>query len=128
MANIINNNITHNHAKSRPMNNEEKDRFSKNITLPENITLPDILEVQIRVANSSDETVNYGKVLEKIFRDASWKVTTFYNSYGFCEPFQGVKIGIFPFLEDVFPFLKPEWEESQVKKMMENEEDPHTKL
>lgn len=41
---------------------------------------------------------------------------------------QGVKIGIFPFLEDVFPFLKPEWEESQVKKMMENEEDPHTKL
>ena len=35
---------------------------------------------------------------------------------------QGVKIGIFPFLEDIFPFLKPEWEDKQVQKILEQEE------
>lgn len=40
---------------------------------------------------------------------------------------QGIKIGIFPFLEDIFPFLKPEWEEKQVQQMMQDE-DPHTKI
>lgn len=38
---------------------------------------------------------------------------------------QGLRLGIFPMLGDVLPFLKPEWEEQQVKTMLEEPETIH---
>jgi hypothetical protein len=36
---------------------------------------------------------------------------------------QGLRLGIFPMIADVLPFLKPEWEEEQVKSLLD---DPMT--
>jgi hypothetical protein len=36
---------------------------------------------------------------------------------------QGIKLGMFPILEDVFPFMKPDWEDEQVKNIMKSDGD-----
>lgn len=32
---------------------------------------------------------------------------------------QGIKLGMFPIVEDIFPFLKPEWEEEKLRDHLE---------
>ncbi len=34
---------------------------------------------------------------------------------------QGLKLGIFPMLKDLFPFLRPDWEEKRLKELFEEE-------
>lgn len=34
---------------------------------------------------------------------------------------QGLKLGIFPMLKDVFPFLRPDWEEKRLKELFGEE-------
>ncbi len=40
---------------------------------------------------------------------------------------QGIKLGMFPVLEDIFPFLKPDWEEEQVKTLLNDQENQEKK-
>lgn len=42
--------------------------------------------------------------------------------------FQGLRLGIFPMISDILPFLKPEWEEDQIKSMMSEAENHHPPL
>lgn len=42
---------------------------------------------------------------------------------GISAAIQGLRLGIFPMLVDIFPFLKPEWEEQQVKTLLKKPED-----
>ena len=37
---------------------------------------------------------------------------------------QGIKVGMFPIVEDIFPFLKPEWEEEKIKDHLKSEHFP----
>lgn len=49
-------------------------------------------------------------------------------AFGITAALQGVRLGQLKSLEDWFPFLSPEWEESQVKAMLkETKEDKKTK-
>lgn len=38
---------------------------------------------------------------------------------GISAVIQGIRLGIFPMIADVLPFLKPEWEEEQVKSLLD---------
>lgn len=37
---------------------------------------------------------------------------------------QGIKLGTLPMLEDIFPFLSPDWEQKQVECMKDSKEKP----
>jgi hypothetical protein len=39
---------------------------------------------------------------------------------GISAVIQGLRLGIFPMIADVLPFLKPEWEEEQVKSLLDD--------
>lgn len=41
---------------------------------------------------------------------------------GISAGIQGLRLGIFPMLGDLLPFLKPEWEDQQVKSMLKEPE------
>lgn len=41
---------------------------------------------------------------------------------GISAAIQGLRLGIFPMIGDVLPFLKPEWEEEQVKSLLNEPE------
>lgn len=34
---------------------------------------------------------------------------------------QGLKLGVFPMFKDLFPFLRPDWEEKRLKELFEDE-------
>lgn len=39
----------------------------------------------------------------------------------------GVQLGVFPMLQDLFPFLRKDWEETQLKKILDQEKAPTDK-
>lgn len=52
-----------------------------------------------------------------------WPIWVFLG-LGISSLMQGIKLGIFPMLKDVFPFLSPDWEEKRLKAYMDEETPP----